>query len=46
MGREVIDLKSKIMKTISTFAMLLAVTSASAASWLLIEQPKTPDALK
>jgi cyclic lactone autoinducer peptide len=39
-------MKSKIFKAIGSVVMLMAITVVSPTSWGLIEQPKTPQALK
>jgi cyclic lactone autoinducer peptide len=39
-------MKNKIFKSLGSIAMLLAVAVVTPTSWVMIEQPKTPEALK
>jgi cyclic lactone autoinducer peptide len=39
-------MKNKIVRFLGVSAMLVATMAVSSATWFLIEQPATPDALR
>lgn len=37
---------NRLFKVLGSVSLLVAVAAVSSATWLLIEQPETPDALR